>query len=515
MSTDQPDDNRYRIVILGGGTAGWMTAAALGRQLPAVDYAIAVIESDEIGTVGVGEATLPHIKQFNDMLGLDEADFMRTTGATFKLGIEFRDWHRPGDRYLHPFGAYGEPWGGVAFQHHWLRLRAAGREAAPFAAYSYACAAARADKFEFPNEDPASIRSTYAYAYHFDSTRYAAYLRDWATARGVRRIEGRVDTVDRDESGAIAALRLQSGDRIAGDLFIDCSGFRSLLLGEALGVGWEDWRRWLPCDRALAVACDHGPGDALTPYTRATAKPLGWQWRISLQQRIGNGYIFSGAFGSEDAVHAALLADLDGAAQGEPRLLRFVPGRRAVAWAGNCVAIGLASGFLEPLESTSIYLAQAAITDLIELMPSPRRGAPDPRLAAEFNRLTALQYDRVRDFLILHYVANAREGEPLWDYLHAMPIPDSLAHKRALFRARGTPPDYRHGLFSRDSWLAVLFGQERTPESYDPLADGFDLDLVEAQCVDFKDRIDTSVAAMPSHRDFIRGYCAAPESVAA
>jgi tryptophan halogenase len=517
MSEDQQYDRRYRVVILGGGTAGWMTAAALARRLPRDAYSITLIESDEIGTVGVGEATLPHIRQFNDMLGLDEAAFMRATQATFKLGVEFRDWNRPGDRYLHPFGAFGEPWGGVEFQHHWLRLRAVGRTTAPFQAYSYACAAARADAFDFPNEDPASIRSTYSYAYHFDSSRYAAYLRDWATARGVQRIEGRVDTVEQHgEAGTIEALQLQSGRRIAGDLFVDCSGFRSLLLGETLGIGWDDWRHWLPCDRALAVACHHGPGDAITSYTRATARPLGWQWRIALQHRIGYGYIFSSEFAEQDAVAQALLASLDGAPQGEPRLLRFAPGRRSVAWAGNCAAIGLASGFLEPLESTSIYLIQVAIEDLIALMPAPQAAeSVDPRLAAEFNRLTVVQYDRVRDFLILHYVANQREGEPLWDYLRAMPIPDSLAHKLALFRARGTAPDYRLGLFSRDSWLSVLFGQGLMPTGYDPLADGFDLDLVDAQCADFKDRIDGGVAAMPSHRDFIRGYCAAPESVAA
>jgi tryptophan halogenase len=510
---NQQGDRRYRVVILGGGTAGWMTAAALARRLPRDTYAVTLIESDAIGAVGVGEATLPHIKQFNDMLGLDEAAFMRATRATFKLGVEFRDWHRPGDRYLHPFGAFGEPWGGVQFQHHWLRLRAAGRPVAPFQSYSFACAAARADAFDFPTEDTASIRSTYAYAYHFDSNRYAAHLRDWARARGVNRIEGRVETVERHpETGAIAALRLQSGARIAGELFVDCSGFRSLLLADTLGVGWEDWRHWLPCDRALAVGCDHPPDGGLTPYTRATARPLGWQWRIALQHRIGNGYIFSSEFAREEEVRPALLGALDGKAQGEPRLLRFTPGRRNLAWAGNCVAIGLASGFLEPLESTSIYLIQVAIEDLIALMPTP--GGVDPRLSAEFNRLTALQYDRVRDFLILHYVANDRVGEPFWDYLRAMPIPDSLTHKLALFRARGTAPDYRLGLFSRDSWLSVLFGQGLTPGGYDPLADTFDLDLVEAQCADFKARIDAGVAAMPAHRDTVRAYSAA-ESAAA
>ena len=507
---------KFRIVILGGGTAGWMTAAAIVRRLPRDRYSVVLIESDEIGIVGVGEATLPHIKQFNDMLGLDEAEFMRATRATFKLGIEFCDWDRPGDRYIHPFGAFGAPWGGVQFQHHWLRLRDRGRDTAPFQAYSMAVAAARANAFALPDENPDSIRSTYSYAYHFDSGLYAPFLRDWAMARGTARVEGRMAAVERDgESGAIRALSMQSGEQIAGDLFVDCSGFRSLLLGAELGVGWEDWRHWLPCDRALAVPCDHG-GDGLTPYTRSTARTAGWQWRIPLQHRIGNGYIFSSNFISQDEARETLLANLDGAPQAEPRLLHFAPGRRTSAWAGNCVAVGLASGFLEPLESTSIFLIQAAVIDLIDLMPSPSADRViDPRLADEFNRLTTMHYERIRDFLILHYIANRREGELLWDYLRAMPLPDSLAHKMALFRARASAPEYAFGLFSRDSWLSVMFGQGLTPDSYDPLADAFDLDLVDSQCADFRSRIGAAVAAMPSQREFIASYCAASESVAA
>ena len=510
------NDEKFRVVILGGGTAGWMTAAALVRRLPRASYAVTLIESDEIGIVGVGEATLPHIKQFNEMLGLDEAEFMRATRATFKLGIEFCDWDLPGERYIHPFGAFGEPWGGVQFQHHWLRLGTSGRGPAPFQAYSMAVAAARANAFAHPDEDQASIRSTYSYAYHFDSGLYAPYLRNWATARGAARVEGRVETFERDpETGAILSLSMQSGERIAGDLFVDCSGFRSLLLGGELGVGWEDWRHWLPCDRALAVPCDHG-GDGLTPYTRSTARTAGWQWRIPLQHRIGNGYIFSSEFISQDEAQGTLLANLDGPAQSEPRLLRFTPGRRAVAWAKNCVAVGLASGFLEPLESTSIFLIQAAVIDLIDLMPSPAQDRTiDPRLADEFNRLTTMHYERIRDFLILHYVANRREGEPLWDYLRAMPLPDSLAHKIALFRSRATAPEYQFGLFSRDSWLSVLFGQGLSPAGHDPLADCFDLDLVDSQCASFKSRVDGAVAAMPSHSEFIASYCAGSTSVAA
>ncbi|MDB5694269.1 MAG: tryptophan halogenase [Alphaproteobacteria bacterium] len=509
------EDGLYRIIIVGGGTAGWMAAAGLRRQLEPGDYRITLIESDEIGTVGVGEATLPHIKLFNDMLGLDEAEFMRETQATFKLGIEFCGWDRPGSRYIHPFGAFGEPWGGVEFQHHWLRLQAAGRPVAPLQAYSYAVAAARANAFELPDEDPGSIRSTYSYAYHFDAGRFADYLRRYATARGVDRIEGQVCAIDRDgESGALTAVTLKSGRRIEGDLFVDCTGFRSLLLGGQYGVGWDDWTKWLPCDRALAVPCAHG-GD-LTPYTRATARPAGWQWRIPLQHRIGNGYIFSSAMLSPEEAHDVLLANLDGAPLTSPKLLRFTPGCREVAWRGNCVAVGLASGFLEPLESTSIYLIQAAVIDLVNLIPTPNSGRrPDPRLADEFNRLNAMQYERVRDFLILHYVANRREGEPFWDHLRAMPIPDSLAHKLALFRARGAVPNYQYGLFARDSWLSVLVGQGITPATYDRLAEGFNLETIAAQLDDFRDRIDAGVAAMSPHGAFVDRYCAMPEATSA
>ena len=483
-----------------------MAAAGLRRLLPEQDYALTLVESDEIGTVGVGEATLPHIKQFNDMLGLNEAEFMRDTRATFKLGIEFAGWDRPGSAYLHPFGAYGEPWGGVQFQHHWLRAVAAGRDPGPIHAYSFAVMAARANVFDHPDEDTASVRSTYSYAYHFDAGLYADVLRRWASARGVTRIEGKVARVDRnEESGDVAALVLASGERIEGDLFVDCSGFRSLLLGGTLGVGWQDWSRWLPCDRALALPCARRA--PLLPYTRATAQEAGWTWRIPLQHRTGNGYVFSSAFTDEDRARDTLLAAIDGEPLGEPRLLRFAPGRREVAWAGNVVGMGLASGFLEPLESTSIYLVQAAVTDLATYLPR-RRGPIDARLAAEFNRLFAMQYERVRDFLVLHYAANRREGEPLWDHVRHEPLPDTLQDKIALFRVRGTAPSYHYGLFSRDSWLAVLIGQGIMPAHHDRLADAIPLDAIEDRLRDFRDRIGAGVAAMPDHAAFVADYCA-------
>ncbi|MBO9558347.1 MAG: tryptophan 7-halogenase [Caulobacter sp.] len=505
MQTDK--GATLKVVIVGGGTAGWMCAAGLTRLLDPKAYDLTLIESDEIGTVGVGEATLPHIKTFNDMLGIDEAQFLRETQGTFKLGIEFRDWNRPGDCYIHPFGTFGEPWNGGDFQHHWTRAKLAGREVAPLQAYSYAVAACRANAFEFPNQDDKSIRSTFAYAYHFDASLYAGFLRRWATARGVTRIEGMVADIALDTaSGQVRSLTLKSGAVIQGDLFIDCTGFRSLLLAGQMGVAWQDWSRWLPCDRALAVPCVTG-GDGLTPYTRATADLGGWRWRIPLQHRTGNGYVFSSAFIDEGQARETLLAKLDGPALDEPRLLRFQAGRRLTGWARNVVAMGLSSGFLEPLESTSIFLVQAAVIDLVNLMPTPGEGdRMDPRLVAEFNRLFEIQYDRIRDFLILHYRANSRFGEPLWDHVRTMPIPDSLAAKIELFERRAALPDYKYGLFSRDSWLSVLEGQGLMPHAHDRLAESLTLDDLEARLADLKGRIDANVATMTGHAAFLARY---------
>ncbi len=502
-----PSAAPLRVVIVGGGTAGWMCAAGLARLLPDSDYALTLIESDEIGTVGVGEATLPHIREFNAMLGLDEAEFMAATQGSFKLGIEFVGWDKPGGRYVHPFGTFGERWGGLDFQHHWLRAKAAGAPVGEWPEYSFAAAMCREGVFDMPDPDPRSIRFTFSYAYHFDAGLYAGYLRGWATQRGVQRIEGKITEVTRGaETGLVESVTLESGARIEGDLFIDCSGFRSLLLGGSMGVAWQDWSQWLPCDRAMAVPCTSVAG--ITPFTRSTAQTGGWTWRIPLQHRIGNGYVFSSAFCSDDQARETLLGAIDGAPLAEPRLLRFQAGRRERGWEGNVVAIGLSSGFLEPLESTSIFLIQAAVTDLAKLMPRPG-GAIDPVLAAEFNRLFAIHYDRTRDFLVLHYTANARHGEPLWDHVRNMALPDSLAHKIELFRSSGRAPDYKLGLFSRDSWLAVLMGQGIVPEGYDRQADRAPLDQVAGRLADLRERIASNAAALPAHADFLAGYCPA------
>lgn len=493
-----------RIVIVGGGTAGWMTAAALAALVRRPGLTIQLVESEAIGTVGVGEATIPHIRAFNQRLGLNEDTFMARTQATFKLGIEFRDWGRLGDSYIHPFGAYGRSIDRVAFHHHWLRLRRAGA-AADIHDYSLPVVAARLGRFSRPDTDPRSVMSTFSYAFQFDAGLYAAYLREYSESRGVVRTEGQVTRVEQDpDSGHIRAIELNRGDRIEGDLFIDCSGFRGLLIEGALKAGYEDWTRWLPCNRAVAVPCD--TVEPSIPYTRATALEAGWSWRIPLQHRVGNGYVYSSAFLSDDKAVERLMGRLEGPARAEPRLLRFTTGRRRRQWLGNCVAIGLSSGFLEPLESTSIHLIQAAITNLVELFPDT---GFDPADADEFNRVMDLEYDRIRDFLVLHYSATERDDTPFWDHCRTMAVPDSLAERMALFRERGVVARYRDGLFLEPSWLAVYFGQRIEPDAWDPLSDRAPDGPLADTLETLRASIQRAAAAMPSHEAFVRACCAA------
>jgi tryptophan halogenase len=495
------------IVIVGGGSAGWMCAAACAQVLHPERYRVTLIESDEIGTVGVGEATLPALRDFNELLRLDESQFMRETQGTFKLGIEFRGWDRPGEGYVHPFGAFGQLWGGVEFQHFWLRAKQQGLDPAPLAEYSCAVRACARNAFDFP--DTRSVRSTfYGYAYHFDAGLYADFLRRWSIARGVTRIEGKVVEVGLSERGDVDVLTLATGQHIRGDFFVDCSGFRALLVGDRLQVPWEDWSGWLPCDRAWAVPCERSPD--FTPYTRSTAQRGGWTWRIPLQHRTGNGHVFSTRFISEDQARTTLLGALDAPALGEPRLLKFRAGRRAQAWKRNCLALGLASGFLEPLESTSLFLIQKAIQDMLRLLPSPEARGVDERLVREFNRQSDALYERIRDFLILHYTANRRFGEPLWDHVRDYQLPESLRHKLGLFDARGHVPYFKDGFFSRDSWLAVLFGQGLMPQAYDRLADLLPAELLTQKMRELHTRIAAHVADMPLHSEVIAQYCGEP-----
>ncbi|MPQ55487.1 tryptophan halogenase family protein [Duganella sp. FT27W] len=454
------------IVIVGGGTAGWMTAAALSKTL-GDSIAIRLVESDDIGTVGVGESTIPMIRRFNQALGIDEADFVRATRATYKLGIEFCDWGHEGERYMHGFGRFGQDLGALDFHHYWLRQHHAGKEH-DLGRYSINQMAARTNRF-MP-ADPALANSPLGditHAYHVDAGLYARYLRTYAEARGVRRTEGKVvDTVLRTADGHVDAVRLQHGELLHGDLFIDCSGFRALLIGAAMGSGWEDWRHWLPCDSAWAVPCASA-GEPL-PYTRATARPAGWQWRIGLQHRTGNGHVFSSAHMDDDAARTILLANLDGAPLAEPKLLRFGAGRRTAPWQRNVVAIGLSSGFLEPLESTSIHMIQTAIARLLAFFPDRAFAQAD---SDEYNRQSAFESERIRDFLILHYHATRRTGTAFWDHCRTMALPDSLQARLELWRSRGRIVREGGELFSEVGWLQVLVGQGIAASGYHALAD--------------------------------------------
>lgn len=501
------DDTIKTIVIVGGGTAGWMAAAALSRFLP-TGWTVRLVESDAIGTVGVGEATIPQLRLFNAHLGIDEDEFVRATQGTFKLGIEFAGWSSPksngASRYTHAFGTIGRGMGLVPFHHYWLR-GAVG--AGDLWDYSPTAIAARENRFARDLGRP-ELPNGVAWAFQFDAALYAAFLRRYAEARRVERIEGKVVHVA-VEAGNIASVTLEGDREITGDLFIDCSGFRGLLIEEALHAGYQDWTHLLPCDRALAVPSANV--GALTPYTRATAKEAGWQWRIPLQHRCGNGIVYSSAHLSDDRAAEILLAGLDGAPLADPRPLRFRSGRRKRAWVGNCIALGLAAGFMEPLESTSIHLVQSGIARLLQLLPA---GA-SPASAAEFNRQTAREWEAIRDFLVFHYHANGRD-EPFWRACREATIPDSLAARIALFRESGRIVHESHELFTEVAWLQVMTGQGIRPESYHPLAD--DLSATElAEYLSIARRHAKGVAErMPTHDAFIAAHAAAaPTTVAA
>lgn len=494
-----------RIVIAGGGTAGWIAAAALSKLLPR-QVEIVLVESDEIGTVGVGEATIPQIRRLNGILGLDEDEFVRETQGTFKLGIEFNNWGRLGERYLHTFGDAGINLANLQFHHYWLRARAEGA-AGGLWDYSLHNRVAYAGKFGRMERVGNTSMTGLAYAFHFDAGAYARYLRRKAESLGVVRREGRIrDVVLDGETGHISALTLESGEAIKGDLFIDCSGFRGLLIGEALGVEYIDWSQWLPCNRAVAVGCART--EPLLPYTKATAQGAGWQWRIPLQHRTGNGHVFCDSFTTQDEARDTLLANLDGAPLGDPKTLRFTTGRRAAFWHKNCVSLGLASGFLEPLESTSIHLIQSNVSRLIELFPSV---AMEPALAAEYNRVVGHEYELIRDFLILHYHQTERGDTEFWRYCANMTVPESLQTKMALFSASGALYRDAEDLFRESSWVQVMVGQGVEACGYHPMADRLDA----GQLAEFLSSVQTIIAraegSLPAHETFIETYCAAAQ----
>lgn len=492
-------------VIVGGGSAGWMMAAALAHAVKDTQK-ITLIESEEIGTVGVGEATIPPLQFFNKVLGINERDFVQATQATFKLGIDFQNWGKEGHRYFHQFGEFGVNVKGVSFHQMWLRLKAQGH-ACPLSDYAPAAVAAAQMRFLPPMPNLPPDMPQLAYAYHFDAGLYARFLRRYAEARGVRRVEGKIVDVARNgENGFIESVRLESGTSVAGDFWLDCSGFQGLLIEKTLQTGFENWTHWLPCDRAQAVACERNDAHFF-PYTRSTAHRAGWQWRIPLQHRTGNGHVYSSAHISDDEAAATLLANLDGKALGDPRVLRFRTGRRRKFWNGNVVALGLAGGFLEPLESTSLHLVQAAAFRFLSLMPTS--AAHDPSAEEEFNRVSIAEYEQVRDFIILHYAAQERPEE-FWRACRSVAMPDSLAHRMELFRARGKVARFDGQLFSDSSWIAVMLGQHVMPRHWDPLAETLPLDEAQTRLADLREAMHGAIARMPTHAQFIELNCKAP-----
>jgi len=496
-------DNRVtKVVIVGGGTAGWMAAAALSRMMG--HLSIRLVESEEIGTVGVGEATIPAIRLFNALIGLDEDDFIRETQGTFKLGIEFRDWGRIGDAYMHAFGQIGRSLGILQFPQYWLRGRSEG-VAGALGDYSLTETAARRNRFARLPQIPNTSLDGITYAFQFDAALYAAHLRKIAERAGVVRTEGKVRRVLRNaDDGHIATLVLENGEEIGGELFIDCSGFRGLLIEEALETGFEDWSHWLPCDRAIAVPSENV--SPARPYTQAIAHRCGWQWRIPLQHRTGNGHVFCSDFIGEDEATSILLANVEGRPLAEPRTLRFRAGMRRRAWNGNVVALGLSSGFLEPLESTSIHLIQNGIAKLLSHFPD-RDFAPTNIDA--YNRRIAFDYERIRDFIILHYHANQRTDSPFWVRCREMAIPETLARKIDLFKTHGRIFREEDELFIEIAWFQVLTGQNVVPQSYHPMADALTREELEGFFSDIAAIVAGTASRLPTHADFIARHCAA------
>ncbi len=499
------------LVIVGGGTAGWMSAAFFSKVFPSERMRITLVESADIGTVGVGEATIPPIAFFNQVVGVDERRMLSSTNGTFKLGIEFVGWGDPDSAYIHPFGNYGPPMDGVSFHAFWLRARKLGYKA-ELSEFSLSCLAAKAGKFDWRVEDPRDPRAAMAHAYHFDASLYAGLLREVAESRGVVRLERTIRGVNLDPlDGSIASLALDDGETLAGDFFIDCSGFRGLLIGGALGVGYDDWSDLLPANRAVAVPSARFEDPI--PYTRATADKAGWRWRIPLQHRTGNGYVYVSDYLSDDQAADDLLAALarehpDNKPLADPRFLRFTTGRRKRSRFKNCAAIGLSSGFLEPLESTSIHLIQHGLIKLAGSFPRARIDTP---VADLYNQIMGEEMEQIRDFLIYHYHANNRLGQPLWDRMRHMPIPDSLRDKMELFQTRGATIFPGQTIFQEPNWLAIMVGQAGEPQGYDPLADLMDERLMAERLQQVRVACRDAAVRMPTHASVLARL--APETI--
>jgi tryptophan halogenase len=496
-----------RIVIVGGGTAGWMAAAALSRLRKGRELAITLVESEAIGTVGVGEATIPPFVDFNQLLEIDEREMMAAVQGSFKLGIQFVNWGAIGESYIHPFGNYGYELGNISFHHvwHWMKTRGDNR---PIQVFNAETMAAFFGKFARTQEMQRDDLPPINYAYHLDAGRYAQFLRKYAEARGVVRHEGKVCDVKLDgESGDVAAITLENGTTLVGDLFIDCSGFRGLLIEQALETGYEDWTHWLPCNRAVALPCQREDGGPPPPFTRATAHSAGWQWQVPLQHRNGNGHVYCDAFMSADEATDILVRNIAGKPQAEPNHLRFVTGRRNKFWNKNVVALGLASGFMEPLESTSIHLINTGVTKLIAILSLD--GITDAQRNT-YNRLTTKEYVRIRDFLVLHYNTTRRDDSEFWNYCRTMSVPDSLTEKVELFQATGQIFREEDELFTETSWAAVMMGQGVQMQGHNAMAETLDHAATRNELDEIEKSIRFLVQTMPGHGDFLRQYCPAP-----
>ena len=495
------------IVIVGGGTAGWMAGAALSRLKAGRPVKIILIESEEIGTVGVGEATIPPFLDFNRLLEINESEMLSFVQGSFKLGIQFVNWGKLGDSYIHPFGNYGYQMDGVSFHHVWHKYHTQG-DKRPIQIFNMETMAAHFGRFarteDYQREDLPPVN----YAYHIDASRYAKFLRQYAQKRGAVRIEGKIiDAALDSQNGHVTHLTLENGTTVEGDLFIDCSGFRGLLIEQALKTGYDDWSNFLPCNRAVALPCVREDASGPLPYTRATAHSAGWQWQVPLQNRNGNGHVYCSEFMQDDEAHDILVNNIAGKPAAEPNFLRFVTGRRKKFWNKNVVALGLASGFMEPLESTSIHLVNTGINKLISLLSLD--GISEVQEDA-FNRLSGKEYERIRDFLILHYKATQRDDSPFWNHCRTMAVPQSLTEKIELFRLNGQIFREDDELFTETSWAAVMMGQGIKMNGHNAMADSLDGPKTLAELRGIEQSIQYVVQHMPSHADYLKSYCPAP-----
>lgn len=501
-----------KIVIVGGGTAGWMTAAALSR-LSALSsgnkkVAVTLIESEQIGTIGVGEATIPPFLDFNRLLEIDEAEMMAAVQGSFKLGIQFVNWGAIGDKYIHPFGNYGYQIDGISFHHIWHKYKEMG-DKRPIQVFNIETMAAHMGRFARTADYKAEDLPPINYAYHIDAGRYAKFLRAYSEKRGVVRQEGKVVSVNQNsETGDIASVLMENGSVIDGDLFIDCSGFHGLLIEKTLQSGYEDWLKFLPCNRAVALPCLRDDGSAPLPYTRSTAHSAGWQWQIPLQHRNGNGHVYASDYMSDDEAHSILVRNMIGKPIADPNFLKFTAGKRKKFWNKNVIAIGLAAGFVEPLESTAIHLIYSAINKLIALLSLD--GISQYQIDA-FNRLTEKEYNRIRDFIILHYKATSRNDSEFWNYCRNMDVPDSLVEKMELFRHSGQIFREEDELFTETSWAAVMMGQGVAMNGHNAMADALKEPSTRKEIDGIEESIMYVVNHMPSHEDYLKRYCPAPK----